>query len=453
MNNTSTHTRLILAIFHLVLGVLLISGLITKIYSLLIVAFGILFIIKSKNDNNQAVLWSAYMVGAEVLFRMSGGMFFHELPKYSVLLFLAIGLLVEKKSHHISVSYVLYILLLLIGIAFVDIPYNESIRKAIAFNLSGPILLGLSAIYFYQRKITLNGILNILFFMVLPIISMLSLLYFKTPNIQEISFSGGASSVASGGFGPNQVATLLGLGVFVFAVFLVFKKRIFSLFIIDLILFLYLVFRGLLTLSRGGMITGFVAIALFLFFYLSSSRDKFKNSIKYLGLISLVAISLWVYASNLSGGMLTNRYMNKNAAGITKKDISTGRITLFKSELDVFFDNPFFGIGVGGGKFHRMEKFGVKAASHNEMSRLLGEHGLIGVIILFMLILIPAKHILNQPYLARAFLSAFLIFWFLTINHSAMRIAFPGFIYGLSVAIITFKPSSSESVKSNIFVN
>ena len=118
------------------------------------------------------------MVGAEVLFRMSSGMFYHELPKYSVLLFLATGLLVERKRHHVSVSYLVYILLLLIGIAFVDIPFSESIRKAIAFNLSGPILLGLSAIYFYKRKFSINQLLNMLFILVLPIISMLSLLYF-----------------------------------------------------------------------------------------------------------------------------------------------------------------------------------------------------------------------------------------------------------------------------------
>ncbi|WP_456378327.1 O-antigen ligase family protein [Lutibacter sp.] len=437
MNNISKNTRLVLSIFHLLLGVLLLSGIITKVYSSLIVAFGILFIIRDKNENNQAMLWSAYMVGAEVLFRMSGGMFFHELPKYSVLLFLITGLLVEKKRHHISVSYVVYILLLLIGIAFVDIPFNESIRKAIAFNLSGPILLGVSAMYFYRRKLSLDSILNLLFFMVLPIISMLSLLYFKTPDIKNIAFGGAASFEASGGFGPNQVATLLGVGIFIFAVHLFLKKRIFSLFFIDVVFFLYLIFRGLLTFSRGGMLTGFIAIAAFTFFYINSTKEKFQNTLKYLGLISLFGIALWVYTSNITGGMLTNRYTNKNAAGITKKDISTGRVTLFKSELGEFFNNPFFGIGVGGSKFSRMENLGITAASHNEISRLLSEHGIIGVIILFLLILIPTRNILSQPYLARAFLSAFLLFWFLTINHSAMRVAFPGFIYGLSVAIIT----------------
>mgnify|MGYP000630631210 FL=1 len=61
---------------------------------------------------------------------------------------------------------------------------------------------------------------------------------------------------------------------------------------------------------------------------------------------------------------------------------------------------------------------------------------MIGLIILILLLSIPIKHILGQQYIARAFLSAFLIFWFLTINHSAMRIAFPAFIYGLSLISI-----------------
>lgn len=423
---------------HLALGIFLLFGSVSKIYSTLIVAFGVLFIVSSKNKNNQAVLWSAYMVGGEVLFRMSGGMFFYELPKYSVLLFLAVGLYVEDRRHHVSVSYLIYILLLLIGISFVDIPFNESIRKAIAFNLSGPVLLGVSAIYFYKRRISINFLLDILFFMVLPIISMLCYLYFKTPNFEEIVFNTNASFVASGGYGPNQVATILGVGVFIFAVHLLLKKRIFWLLMVDLLIFSYIIFRGLITMSRGGMITSFIAIAVFSGFYIISTKDRIKNLVKYIGLISLFGVALWAYTSNVTGGMLTNRYTNKNAAGVTKKDITTGRVELFKSELDAFFEHPFFGIGVGGSKFYRLEEYSIEAASHNELSRLLGEHGMIGIIILVILIVIPIKNILSQSFLARSFLSAFLIFWFLTINHSAMRIAFPGFIYGLSLIIINF---------------
>ena len=436
MHKLSDQNRLFLGIFHLVLGVLLLSGSISKMYSVLIVFMALVFIIKNKNKNNEAIFWSGYMVGAEVLFRMSGGMIFYELPKYTILVFLLVGLYVEDKRHHLAVSYLIYILLLLVGIAFVDIPFNESIRKSIAFNLSGPVLLGVSAIYFYNRKLKINELLDLLFYMVLPIISMLSLLYFKTPDLKEIAFGGAANFEASGGYGPNQVATILGFGVFVFAAHLFFKKRLFLLLFMDALVLIYLIFRGLITFSRGGMLTAFIAIAAFVFFYILASKDKVKNFIKYTGLILISGIALWLYTSNVTGGMLVNRYTNKNAKGIEKSDISTGRIDLFESELDVFFENPFFGIGVGGGKYHRMEEMGIEAASHNEVSRLLGEHGMIGVIILMILGIIPLKHMFKQPLLTRSFLSAFYLFWFLTINHSAMRIAFPAFIYGLSLIVI-----------------
>lgn len=422
----------------------MLSGLIAKTYSILIVFFGVLYIIRNKNENNEAIHWSAYLVGAEVLFRMAGGMVFYELPKYAVLLFLFVGLVVEKRSHHISLSYLIYILLLLIGIAFVDIPFSESIRKTVAFNLSGPILLGVSAIYFYRRPLTISTLMDMLFYMLLPIISTMALLYFKTPDISDISFGGGANFEASGGYGPNQMATIIGVGVFVVVVHLFLKQRIFALFSIDMFLFAYLIFRGLITFSRGGMITAFLAISLFTYYYILSRENKILNLAKYSGLVALFGFVLFMYTSNATGGMLENRYANKTAAGITKSDITTGRATLFMSEMSAFLDHPFFGIGVGGGKFYRMEELDIRAASHNEMGRLISEHGLIGILALFILIVVPIRHMGKQPYLARAFLGSFLIFWFLTINHSAMRIAFPGFIYGLSVAVITFKDDDDE---------
>ncbi|PCH53422.1 MAG: hypothetical protein COC22_02750 [Flavobacteriaceae bacterium] len=452
MNSLSKNTRLLFALLHLLLGVLLLAGFITKIYSILVVIFGVLFIIRSKNDENQAMYWSAYMVGAEVLFRMSGGLFFYELPKYTIFLFLLIGLLVERKRHHISVSYLVYMLLLLIGISFVDIPFNESIRKAIAFNLSGPILLGVSAIYFYKRELSIHQLLNMLFVMVLPIISMLSLLYFKTPNISSINFGGQANFEASGGYGPNQVATILGMGVFILAVLLYFKKRIFPNVLVDLFLFTYLIYRGLITFSRGGIITALISLVAFTFFYILSRKDKMKQLVKYFGMVALFGFALVVYTADVTGGMLINRYANKNTAGITKKDVTTGRATLFKSELENFYEHPFFGIGVGGSKYKRIELSDKVAASHNEVSRLLSEHGMIGLIALFILLIIPIRNILSQPYLARAFLSAFLLFWFLTINHSAMRIAFPAFIYGLSIVVITYKKPDENHIAHEKFL-
>lgn len=438
MRDYFKNTRFLLVSFHLVLGVLLLIGVFAKFYALAIIVVGFLSIIKNKNSHEQAAMWSAYLAGSDVLFRMSGGMFFHEMHKYGMALFFVTALIIERKRSEINPIFIFYILLLLIGVAFSDIPYPESVRKAIMFNLSGPISLGVAAIYFYKRQFSVSKLLDILYCLTLPIISMVSLLYFKTPDIRDIAFGGSANFEASGGFGPNQVSTILGIGAFVFVAHLLFKKRFTAILFLDVCLIIYILYRGLLTFSRGGVITAIAAILFFTTLFIYSKRDRVRNILKYIGIVSFFGIALWIYTVDATGGMIENRYTNRNAKGIKKTDVTTGRSKIFDSELAGLYENPIFGMGVGTGKFKRLENTGQVIASHNEMSRLLGEHGMIGILILLMLICIPIINAWDQPVYAKAFLGAFFIFWFLTINHSAMRVSFPGFIYGLSLIKITF---------------
>ena len=101
--------------------------------------------------------------------------------------------------------------------------------------------------------------------------------------------------------------------------------------------------------------------------------------------------------------------------------------------MENFVKEPM-GIGVGSGKFLRLSGgTHVTAASHNEVGRLIEEHGAIGILILIGLIILPFINAWQANNFQRAFLFSFFLFWFLTINHSAMRIAFPGFIYALSL--------------------
>ena len=400
-------------------------------------AIAFMSVLATKNKNQEAVLWSAYIVGSEVLFRMSKGLLFYESPKYMVFILLFTGMLVEKKRHNISPVYIFYILLLLFGIAFSDIPYPESIRTNIIFNLSGPILLGLCAMYMYKREINRQIVFNILKYMGLPIISMVVYIYFKVPDLKDIIFGGVSSRTASGGYGPNQVSTILGVGIFIFAIHLITSKRFSGFFIVDVLLLVYVSYRCLITLSRGGLITGVLAVTAFAFFYFLSRKDSVFHFLKYFTILILMIIPLFLYTSSVTNGMLTNRYTNKNARGVEKTDMSAGRVEVLSNELDGFYNNPFFGIGVGSGKFKRRDELGYTIASHNEMSRLLGEHGMVGLFMIFLLILVPLIKMNKESQYNRAFISAFLIFWFLTINHSAMRLAMPAFVYGLAVMTIT----------------
>jgi len=426
--------RFFLVALHLIFGVVLTISILSKLISLSVLMYAIYDIISSKNENNQSFLWASYFVSAEVLLRMTGGALSWELVKYIVVLLLTIGLLIEKRLKGVPIVFLLYIFLLLIGVVFTEIPVSESLRKAIVFNLSGPITLGVSAIYFYKRPIDFTRFKEIIFVSLLPILSMLTLLYFKTPSLKEITFGTQANFAASGGFGPNQVATALGYGIFLIAVLLLLKEKISGNVFFDIFLLFYLIFRGLLTFSRGGIITGFVAFISMSLLYLLHI-GKIKNLIKYIGIVIISLVSIWIYSTNLTGGVLQNRYLGQNSNGEQKEDMSSGRVDIFEKQLESFIENPIFGIGVGSGKFMRQEKYSghVTAASHNEIGRLIEEHGLIGILAIILLIGAFINNFITQPLYFKGFVLSFAALWFLTINHSAMRIAFPGFIYGLSL--------------------
>lgn len=405
---------------------------ISKLLSTILVGLGIIWIIKARNSEKAAIYAAAYLTGAEVFFRMTKGFIFYETGKYGVFLFLLLGSIYGRNTNRPNALFIIYILLLLLGVVFTTVPAGDSIRNSIVFNLSGPIILGLCAFHFFGRRISKKTLFHALFFMLMPVISMTSYLYFRTPSIEEIVFGTVANFGTSGGFGPNQVATVLGLGIFIIAAFLITKQKLTGYTIVDGILLVYLIYRGLLTFSRGGVIAAAACTLFFLIFYLLSQQQSIKLTLKIAGVSFFVLAGVWLYTSNITGGMLVNRYAGKNSLGVAKKDITSGRLDIFKEQLNSFYESPIFGIGVGNGKYKRL--YGVKkvtAASHNEIGRLIEEHGLVGLASLFLLIGIPGALFFNSNYYQKAFLVAFFLFWLLTIGHSAMRIVFPSFIYGL----------------------
>lgn len=392
----------------------------------------------SRNRENQALYWSMYLVSSEVLFRMTDGLILYESIKYMVILLLVLGILLEKEKRPIPIIYILYLLILSVGIVFSEIPAGESMRKAIAFNLSGPVVLGISAIYMFQRRFKIEQLALILFIGSLPVVAMLSFLFLRTPDFSEIQFTTESNLETSGGFGPNQVATILGFGMFAIASLIIIRKRLTNYLVLDIIILMYVTYRGLLTFSRGGMITAFIALISVAIFFILSQKYVFYNTIKYFVLAFVLGIGVWLYTSGVTGGMIDNRYSNKSARGEKVEDASSGRSDIIKTDFQYFYENPIFGIGVGSGKYKRMyeETEEVTAASHNEIGRLLSEHGSLGLISLMVLMIAPVLHFLKLDNFNKGFVLAFYIFWFLTINHSAMRIAFPGFIYGLSLITI-----------------
>lgn len=388
----------------------------------------------SKDRFKEVLIAAAYVVGIEVFLRMTKSYFLYEIGKYLVMFFIVIGLFYDgfKKK---AFPYIVFLLLLIPAILVLYSKIglvDQEFRKAILFNLSGPLCLGITAIYTFGKKLKYKCFFEIITYMVFPLISMTIYIYIYNPNIRDIITSTAANSAASGGYGPNQVATVLGLGMFILftRMFIPFKNKLFQFVMIFFLVIMTL--RGILTFSRGGILTALIMAIVFLiiYFVLTNLKSKVKTVFKIISMLGVI-VFIWLYSVLQTGGLIENRYSNKDALGREKDDITTGRLDLISTELDAFIANPFLGVGVGQVKKYFLKEKGLNLPTHNEISRMLSEHGVFGIFALLILFLTP---IINNPFgVKNIFFYPFLFFWMLTISHSAMRIAAPAFIYGLGL--------------------
>lgn len=422
----------------------------SKVYGLLIPFFGTVLLLNTRNRNNEALVLAAYVVGSEVLLRMTGGNIAHEIAKYEVIYFLVLGMFFSGTSKN-SILYLVFMFLLLPGIYIgANVLGSEvDVRKAILFNILGEVTLFVSAIYCYQRKVSIQQLEYIMKALALPIVSILTYLFLYTPSIKDVVTGTQSNFETSGGFGPNQVSTVLGLGMFCFFALLVVFSKTKKLQIVHLIFLIIASFRGIVTFSRGGVFTAIAMIAVFIFILYWFANAKAKNLILVLSLAAIfIGAGVWSYSVTQTGGMIENRYANKDARGREKDDRLGGREEIAGTELQMFMENPVWGIGVGKNKEYREQMTGIVAASHNEITRLLAEHGVFGIVAFIILLFTPLILYFNNR--EHIFLLSFFIFWLLTINHAAMRIAAPAFIYALTLLKVQFVDETTiprESVK------
>lgn len=418
----------------------------SKIYALVIPVFGFFIVNQTKNKNNEVLIVAAYIVGVEVFLRMTGGNFNNEYVKFNVVFFMLLGMVYSNFSTNAFI-YWFFLILLIPGILITatQTDFNADIKKVLVFNLSGPVCLAICAIYMFKRKILFSSLQNIVVAMGLPIISTTIYLFLFNPSVKEVVTGTQSNFVTSGGFGPNQVSTILGLGIFVFFTQLIlFSKSKIEMFINSGLLLL-VSYRAIVTFSRGGVITAIVMVVclLCILYYFSNAQGRIKFSWVFI-LTGLMAVGIWTYSSLQTSGLINKRYANQDAIGRIKKDRLGGREEIMDAEIKLFMDEPILGVGAGMSKYKRTELLkGEEVASHNEITRMLSEHGLFGIFGFLILFITPfALYINNKQHL---YFLSFYVFWLLTINHAAMRIAAPAFVYALTLLIVQVKiPEKAE---------
>ncbi|MPT33596.1 MAG: O-antigen ligase domain-containing protein, partial [Flavobacterium sp.] len=93
MGTKKQTTYIALLLLHIVIGgVIYVVPLLSVLLTMLTFVSGLIILLKTRNKNNEALYLSAYVVGIEVFLRMTNGMIFNEFGKYTVMIFLLIGM-------------------------------------------------------------------------------------------------------------------------------------------------------------------------------------------------------------------------------------------------------------------------------------------------------------------------------------------------------------------------
>ena len=281
----------------------------------------------------------------EVVLRGIGASVPWEFGKYSTIFLLVVGMIVENIKHlRINTLSAIYFLSLLPAIGIMPEVPIIFISKMISGNLSGPLCLFISFLYFRRRIFYEMNLANVFKALMLPIISLIGLIFVRAPSMENITFSSEANFSMSAGFGPNQVSTLLGVSLIIVSLSRMFNIKIFPKPIYDYMFLTTSLGVALLTFARGGVIAPVIAIS---FSYVVTKGVKYKIQYKGIFYIFVLFIGLSYFSSNFTKGMINARYASLFNLNNPQETQLTGRVKIMALDLEIFKDNFLMGVGPG----------------------------------------------------------------------------------------------------------
>ena len=416
---------------HMLLGVLCKeSRWIAFAHALGTLAFG-LYLVLAGRPRHQIACWAAYAVGAEVLWRMSSTPLPWEYGKYAISLVLLTAFLRSVKRGFPWIP-VVYFILLLPGV--VQTLYQAPPKLAkdfISFYLSGPFCMAVCALFFSQLELDSARLQRLICWLVFPVASIAAAAFFGLRTSDSIEFGSGSSIDASGGFGPNQVSAILGLGALCL-VLMALSLRLGKWVRLAVVLVaVWFCAHAALSFSRTGIYL-FGASLLAATPFLSLRRLLHTFTLIAIGLAVFVATGAWIYLEHFTAGKLGARFAEVGM---------TGRDRLVREDLALWRQNILFGAGIGVSSVERELVTGQRVAAHTEYTRLLAEHGLLGIIALLLLLAAAALNVLRRrPSFAKPVVIAGTTWAMLYLAVSAMRTAAPAFLIGLGLARASAMP-------------
>ncbi|MCW2968571.1 MAG: putative rane protein [Solirubrobacteraceae bacterium] len=373
----------------------------------------------------------AYLAMSDVLWRMTDARVFYESGKYGLVIVAVVaGYRFQRGLRGSFLPLAFIAALVPSALLTISLLGFEGAREPLSFNLSGPLSLAVCAWFLGGLRTTWEQLRPILLVSLLPVTTIATIASRATFTSDDLVFTDASNFTTSGGFGPNQVSALLGLGALVCLV-LILRERRPGWRLLEFALGFWFFAQSLLTFSRGGGFNLVVAGALLLLWELVRSAHKLRL------LAIIVALGI--------GGILVFSRTDAFTEGSLKERFSetstSNRGDIAASDLDLWRDNRFIGVGPGLAKFSRPEPRFFGVSPHTEFTRLLAEHGLLGLLSLVPLLWMIVARVLRAPTAWNQALTVTFVAWALSeTTHAAMRLGAISFVFGLAFVTLISEP-------------
>jgi len=437
-------TVLTLTLLHVPFGILFYRSSLLGIINCLAAFFlGLYWALNKRQKLEYVACVAAYLVGVEVLWRMAGVPIFWEFGKYGSALIMIVALI--KRGHYKIPSLPLLFFASLIPSCILTlISYDMDDAKAkLSFNMSGPFCLFVSCWFFSYIKLNQLQLRRVFLSLIIPIVTVACATLLFTIANPDIEFNTESNAATSGGFGPNQVSSILGLGVFVSVTcFILFKNNSKYAFYFGAVSLL-LAAQSIMTFSRGGIYAAVGALLIVGFFQFQNLFKALKRIIPVVLLGISFLLFIFPVLNNYTGGKLQERFEETD---------STNRGEIAESDYQIFLDNPVLGVGVGAANEYRAKILNYRAGSHTEFARLVSEHGSLGIFSIFLFLLMSLLNLKKQKSsLGRALIGGTFAWCTLFMLNAGMRVAAPSFIFGLTfISLVSTVQFNSKKLR---FIN
>ena len=133
-------------------------------------------------------------------------------------------------------------------------------------------------------------------------------------------------------------------------------------------------------MARGGVLTAILAIFSAWLISLGGGSSKTLRTGK-MAYVLIILLILWNVAGDFTRGKMEQRYVSIFSINESGELGGSGRMLIMAIDLEIFSDNMLLGVGPGMANVLRADYgYNKIVTAHSEITRVLAEHGLFGLV-------------------------------------------------------------------------